>query len=271
VAAAGALAWVLQRTVTRPILQLAQTMRGITEETMLSTRVEHPGSDEIGTLYAGFNRMLDQLAARQHERDRSDARLQALIASLPDPVFVLDDAGRIVDVLAEHPELITLPAVELRGRAIAEVTAPSQQRQFEDKVSQALATQKPQRLAYELDLPSGRRWFDAVVVPIAAEQGAAQRYVLFVSRNVTERHTLELDLRQAQKMEALGRLAGGVAHEVNNLLTIVLGQARLAREHPERAETHLGEIEGAVRRGGELTARCSGSRACGRCAPGCST
>jgi nitrogen fixation/metabolism regulation signal transduction histidine kinase len=45
-------------------------MRGITGETVHSTRVEHRSTDEIGTLHAGFNRMLDQLAARQ-QRARS--------------------------------------------------------------------------------------------------------------------------------------------------------------------------------------------------------
>jgi two-component system cell cycle sensor histidine kinase/response regulator CckA len=49
--------------------------------------------------------------------------------------------------------------------------------------------------------------------------------------------------------------AGGVAHEVNNLVTIVLGQARLARDRPASAAQHLGTIEETARRGGELTAR----------------
>src|SRR6185295_8580806 len=57
---AALLAWLLQRTITRPILGLAATMRGITGETMLSTRVEPRTTDEIGILQAGFNRMLDQ-------------------------------------------------------------------------------------------------------------------------------------------------------------------------------------------------------------------
>src|SRR4029450_1474230 len=64
IAVAAVLAWALQRTVTRPILRLAETMRGITGETMHLARVEHRRTDEIGILHSGFNRMVDALARR---------------------------------------------------------------------------------------------------------------------------------------------------------------------------------------------------------------
>jgi PAS domain S-box-containing protein len=92
---------------------------------------------------------------------------------------------------------------------------------------------------------------------VPADEGGVQRLVGIAS-DVTEVRRLEEQLLHAQKMESLGRLAGGVAHEVNNLLTIVLGQARLAHERPAEAAVRLGVIEDTARRGGELTARLLG-------------
>jgi signal transduction histidine kinase/ActR/RegA family two-component response regulator len=255
---AALLGGLLQRSITRPILRLAGTMREITTETMHSTRVEHHSRDEIGELYAGFNRMLDQIAARQEERDRSDARLRALIAALPDPVFVLEESGRVLEILAGRDELQALPAAGLAGKTIAEMTAPDQAGRFDEAINRTLASDSPQRLAYELGLASGRRSFDAVLVPITGDHGPRRggRLVLFVPRDVTERHSLELDLRQAQKMDALGRLAGGVAHDFNNILTAILGYGSLLARRLERdghSMTEVAEILKAAERAALLT------------------
>ena len=257
IAAAAVLAWALQRTVTRPILRLAETMRGVTGETMHLARVDHRRTDEIGMLHGGFNRMLDQLAAREQERDRSDARLRALIAALPDPVFVLQSDGRIVEVLAGRPGPLSLPAAGLEGKSIAEILTAENVRPIDEAIAQVANTLHPQRLAYELELPSGKRCFDAVIVPISGEsEPPERRYVLFVPRDITERQTLELDLRQAQKMDALGRLAGGVAHDFNNLLTAIMGYASLLNgllESEGRSTTEVDEILKAGKRASLLT------------------
>src|SRR5829696_5685065 len=82
--------------------------------------------------------------------------------------------------------------------------------------------------------------------PIRDASGTIVRLAGFTSE-VTDVKRLEAQLQNAQKMESLGRLAGGVAHEVNNVLTIVLGQARMARRSRERADDHIGDIEDAAR------------------------
>jgi signal transduction histidine kinase len=81
-------------------------------------------------------------------------------------------------------------------------------------------------------------------------------HMLGVVIDVTERRALETQLRQAQKLEAIGQLAGGVAHDFNNLLTAILGYASLASDgldpqHPLRG--HMEEIAMAGERGAGLT------------------
>ena len=81
-------------------------------------------------------------------------------------------------------------------------------------------------------------------------------YVLGVVEDVTERKQLDDQLRQAQKMEAVGNLTGGIAHDFNNLLTVIIGNLDLLREdvagHVE-AEQKIDTIAQAAERGADLT------------------
>ena len=77
-----------------------------------------------------------------------------------------------------------------------------------------------------------------------------------IAKDVTERRALEGQLRHAQKMDAVGRLAGGVAHDFNNLLTVILGVAEMALgsmsgDHPLRES--FGQIKRAGQRANALT------------------
>jgi PAS domain S-box-containing protein len=92
---------------------------------------------------------------------------------------------------------------------------------------------------------------------VRAADGTLLR-VIGIATDITDVKRLEEQLLHAQKMESLGRLAGGVAHEVNNLLQVVLGQARLGRDNPDEAAERLALIEQTARRGGDLTARLLG-------------
>jgi PAS domain S-box-containing protein len=92
---------------------------------------------------------------------------------------------------------------------------------------------------------------------VRADDGTLLRMV-GIATDITDVKRLEEQLLHAQKMESLGRLAGGVAHEVNNLLQIVLGQAALGRDNPAEAAERLAVIEETARSGGDLTARLLG-------------
>ncbi len=88
------------------------------------------------------------------------------------------------------------------------------------------------------------------------DSGAKVLYYEGAIQDITERKSLEFQLRQAQKMEAIGTLAGGIAHDFNNILSAVIGYAEMARQEPdinERLQRYLEQIYKAGIRAGELT------------------
>ena len=93
-------------------------------------------------------------------------------------------------------------------------------------------------------------WVEGRSTPTRQDDGSTVWYGTLL--DVTDRHRLEAELRQAQKMEAIGRLAGGVAHDFNNLLTVILGNAtQLLDEAPGQDEAR--EIVKASERAANLT------------------
>ena len=94
-----------------------------------------------------------------------------------------------------------------------------------------------------------------IAAPLAGENGGAG-LIIAIGRDITEQQSLEEQLRQAQKMESVGRLAGGVAHDFNNLLTIILGSCTfltegLAAQDPMVEDVH--QIFEAGKRAERLT------------------
>ena len=96
---------------------------------------------------------------------------------------------------------------------------------------------------------------EATISPVCDAAGRIVNYVA-VKHDITEHLRLEAQFQQAQKMESVGRLAGGVAHDFNNMLSVILGYAELALEQVDPAEplhADLEEIRTAAKRSADLT------------------
>jgi two-component system cell cycle sensor histidine kinase/response regulator CckA len=142
--------------------------------------------------------------------------------------------------------------------AFAQRLHPDDRASVVDAIRHATETGSDFAVLHRIIRPDGNvRWLSGAGRTFLDERGQPLRAV-GISQDVTERHVLEGQFQQAQKMEAVGRLAGGVAHDFNNLLTVILGFCELllagvADDDPRRSD--MTEIQKAATRAAALTSQ----------------
>ncbi len=216
-----------------------------------------PILDERNT-FAGGLAMIADITDRKRMETRlrdSEARLRAVIGAIPDLLFVMDEEGRYIEVLTAHESLLCASADTLRGRLMHDILPAEAADEFLAFVRRTIDSSQAKTLEYTLDVPAGRRCFEGRSEPMdVAVDG--KRACVFLARDITDRVEAESSLRQAQKMEALGNLAGGIAHDINNLLlpVITLSEMTVKRLPAGTDRDRLDKVVEAGRRAKDLVA-----------------
>ncbi len=155
---------------------------------------------------------------------------EAILEHLTDAVLVVDRVGRIVDANQVALTLLQAPARAAVGRPAAQVLAAW-------PALAALASGDEARQEEVASPGPDARWYDARWAPLRDRRGRSLGGTL-VLRDVTTlrqaRQVLEQRLQEAQKLEAVGRVAAGVAHDFNNLLTVISASVDVARRGTAR-------------------------------------
>jgi len=164
------------------------------------------------------------------------------------PTLVFDDDKLLVDVNDAAAELLGIERAAAAGLSLDELLA-------DEPVSviwEDLLANGHWEGETWVDAPGGHRLHAEFVATASVQPGRH----LAVVRDMTKQKELEVQLRQAQKMEAVGRLAGGIAHDFNNLLTAIAGYGDFLVEGlagDEKLRRHAVEIKKASQRAGSLT------------------
>lgn len=158
-------------------------------------------------------------------REREFIRL--VLDTDPNLIFVKDGAGRFLLVNKALADLYDTVPENLVGRCVGEdLSAPNEVPEYRHVEQEVLRTGRKVACDETNTRPDGRvYWFHTIKVPLVLPDGTS--HVLGIAADITERKRIEEQLFQSQKMEAVGQLAGGVAHDFNNSLTVINGYSNL--------------------------------------------
>ncbi|MCF7668790.1 MAG: PAS domain S-box protein [Verrucomicrobia bacterium] len=217
--------------------------------------MKSPETGEI-TGVVEFVRDITQRRVAYEALRESEEKYRSLIQNSPDGVFIADRDGRIMSANKAICDVLAVSEERLIGTCVTDFIPDGFKEQYYHRLSELLKG-KPYTtpIVYELKLENrGRMEVEVRSVPffhsgkIVGFQG--------IVRDITEQRWLERQLLQAQKMEAIGMLAGGVAHDFNNILTVILGytEAVLSSKDADANDfMPITQIHKAAERASELT------------------
>jgi PAS domain S-box-containing protein len=182
----------------------------------------------------GFTARQNTLLLGQQAQQQGDTRVAALVRHASDLIMVTEPDARIRFASPSLRWLLGRSPEESVGSWLGVLIHPDDRLALTEAIADAtVASRTRATVTLRLMHSDGSSRECEVVTTDLSDEPAVQGLV-FVARDLTERRALESRLHQAQKMEAVGRLAGGIAHDFNNVLTTILAETDLLLERPIR-------------------------------------
>ncbi len=260
------LAFFFVSRVASPINRLAATAARVSEGDLTA----HSGiqrDDELGVLARTFDDMVQRLSSniltldhkvktRTQELAATEERQRLILDALPAQIAYVGKDLRYRFVNQGYADMFGMSKEEVVGKKVGEVMGEQMLEEIWEPVQRTL---NGEETVYEYRFE--RRGETVITKRILIPHKSAEGFVtgmLNLSLDITAEKEAERKLTEAQRMSAVGQLAGGLAHDFNNLLTIILGNLNAARDHfqsVEGLEDNLLPAIRASRRGADITSR----------------
>lgn len=175
------------------------------------------------------NNDITALKQAQGDLAQREAHLASILATVPEAMVVIDKTGLITAFSAAAERLFGYKAAELKGLNVRQLMPEPYRGAHDGYLSHYRETGERRIIGYGRVVTGLRK--DGTLFPMELSVGEAvsngERVFTGFIRDLTSRHRMEEELRQAQKMEAVGQLTGGLAHDFNNLLTVIGGNLEM--------------------------------------------
>jgi PAS domain S-box-containing protein len=209
----------------------------------------------------GTTRDVTELKLSEQELDASKRRMSDLLETMKLAVLIEDPEGAITHCNRHFHRMTGWSSSDTTGRAWIDLMVPPDERKRLRSTFERSRNRPETPVHFEASLlgPEGQRWeFEWDRTSLRDAQGRIVAWAN-IGRDVTKHQALEGQLRQAQKLATIGKLTGGLAHDFNHLLTVILGYSSRLLEDWDRLDpasyTALDEIRKAATKGAELTNR----------------
>lgn len=247
----------LDKFLVKRIVKISEGIDSI-EKGHYGIRLNIEGSDELSRIADSFNSMTVTVLERERELIISHEDIQMLqtylsniINSLPSVIITLDREGYVTQWNIAAENLTRSKALDIAGKKLGDIIPDSMP--YQELFEETMRTGQSATKTIRQQVFGEMKIFNASVFPLAAttKQGVVLRL-----DDVTESEKRQELLRQAQKMETVGTLAGGLAHDFNNVLAGIIGTLSLLEFHVQKDEMiqkdklrkYLGTIGSAAER-----------------------
>jgi PAS domain S-box-containing protein len=254
--AAVIFAWTQATRIIMPIRRVVRDAVLLAKGELSHRSVPSAGGGEIGILSETLNTMAEALQKREDALRRSEMRFRAIIENVDDIVVIMNADGTRRYASPAMARILGYTQNELLAGRAQDVIHPDDWPAVRELISEARRAPGTTVSGQARCLHKDGSWriFAAALTDLADVPGVEG--IVVNLRDVTQQVALESELRQAQKMESVGQLAGGVAHDFNNVLTVITGRIDFLLGAPNldaEQQTDLGEIRKAAERAAELT------------------